>query len=209
MPRSYRTLTPHATMLRRRACDALAAAKIIAVVGASPNPARPVYGVMQLSCSAPAIRVIPVNPGQEGQEILGAACVRPPRRYSGAGRSSSISSAGRRRLPALSTRRWRSTPLPKAIWMQLDLRDDAAAAKARGGRRHRLHGPLHQGRARPPLLIAERFMREAGYATERRSAAPPFREQLLLGVAAAVRRLPIDTRRRVDAPSHPKGGHLP
>ncbi len=39
-------------------------------MGASTNPARPVYGVMAYMLRA-GYHVIPVNPGQAGREILG------------------------------------------------------------------------------------------------------------------------------------------
>lgn len=45
-------------------------ARVFAVVGASPKPARPSYGVMR-ALIGEGYRVVPVNPGQAGGEILG------------------------------------------------------------------------------------------------------------------------------------------
>lgn len=44
--------------------------KTIALVGASNNPARPSYGVMEFLLES-GFHVIPVNPGLAGQELLG------------------------------------------------------------------------------------------------------------------------------------------
>ncbi len=48
----------------------LRSARVFAVVGASPKPDRPVYGVME-RLIANGYRVVPINPGQAGSEILG------------------------------------------------------------------------------------------------------------------------------------------
>ena len=48
----------------------LASAKIIALVGASSKEQRPSYRVMAYLQQA-GYRVIPVNPGQEGKQLLG------------------------------------------------------------------------------------------------------------------------------------------
>ncbi len=48
----------------------LASARVIAVVGASSKPERPVYAVME-RLIAQGYTVVPVNPGQAGGEILG------------------------------------------------------------------------------------------------------------------------------------------
>ena len=53
--------------------DILASAKTIAMVGASPNPDRPAYGVMRYLMRA-GYRVIPVRP-LDCDEVLGVRCV--------------------------------------------------------------------------------------------------------------------------------------
>ena len=50
--------------------ELLRAVRTIAVVGASPKPERPVFGVME-RLLAKGYSVVPVNPGQAGGEILG------------------------------------------------------------------------------------------------------------------------------------------
>lgn len=50
--------------------EILTEAKVIAVVGISANPARPSYGVAEF-LQAKGYRIIPVNPGLAGQELLG------------------------------------------------------------------------------------------------------------------------------------------
>ena len=106
----------------------LTSAKTIAVVGASPNPARPVYGVMGYLIRA-GYRVIPVNPGRAGKEILGR---RVYARLADIPEPVDIVDIFRRQeaLAGIVDESLALTPKPKFIWMQLDLRDDAAAAKA-------------------------------------------------------------------------------
>ncbi len=48
----------------------LRSVKTIAMVGASPNPARPSYFAMKYLLDK-GFRIIPVNPGQTGRDILG------------------------------------------------------------------------------------------------------------------------------------------
>ncbi|CAN5208145.1 hypothetical protein BH10PSE9_BH10PSE9_17400 [soil metagenome] len=106
----------------------LAATRTIAVVGASANPARPSYGVMAYLIDA-GYTVIPVNPGHSGQTILGQtvyatlAEVPVPVDVVDIFRRADALSGVVDEALALS-------PLPKAIWMQLGLSDDAAAARA-------------------------------------------------------------------------------
>jgi predicted CoA-binding protein len=106
----------------------LTSVKTIAVVGASPNPARPVYGVMGYLIRA-GYRVIPVNPGQAGRDILGRSVFATLADIS---EPVDIVDIFRRQeaLAGVVDDALALVPRPKAIWMQLDLRDDAAAAKA-------------------------------------------------------------------------------
>jgi predicted CoA-binding protein len=106
----------------------LTGARTIAVVGASQNTARPVHGVMRYLIGA-GYEVYPVNPGLAGKTLLGRPVF---------GRLSDVPVATDvvdifRRTEALSgvvdEALSLSTP-PKAIWMQLGLRDDDAAARA-------------------------------------------------------------------------------
>ncbi len=109
--------------------DLLSHIRTIAIVGASPNPSRPVYGVMDYLLRV-GYRVIPVNPGQVGRSILGQKvfgrladipepidCVDIFRRQEA--------------LAGVVDEALALSPMPKLIWMQLDLVDEAAAAKAR------------------------------------------------------------------------------
>lgn len=106
----------------------LGPAHTIAVVGASPNPARPVYGVMAYLLRA-GFHVIPVNPGQEDKEILGQ---RVYARLADIPEPVDIVDIFRRQdaLAGVVDEALALDPKPKTIWMQLGLRDDAAAAKA-------------------------------------------------------------------------------
>jgi uncharacterized protein len=100
----------------------------IAVVGASPNRVRPVYGVMEYLLLA-GFHVIPVNPGQAGKEILGQ---RVYAKLADISEPIDLVDIFRRQdaLAGVVDEALAVLPLPKAIWMQLDLRDDAAAARA-------------------------------------------------------------------------------
>lgn len=108
----------------------LSGARTIAVVGASPNAARPSYGVMRFLI-AKGHTVIPINPGHAGGEILGQrvygalADVPGPVDMVDVFRNSdavpavvqeAIAENGRLHL--------------QSIWMQLGVRHDEAAASA-------------------------------------------------------------------------------
>jgi predicted CoA-binding protein len=106
----------------------LSSAKTIAIVGASPKPDRPVYGVMAYLLRA-GYRCIPVNPGQTGKEILGQPVVA---RLADIGEPIDIVDIFRQQFAlAGAVDEALALPVkPKAVWMQLDLSDEAAAAKA-------------------------------------------------------------------------------
>jgi len=104
----------------------LRSVKVIALVGASMNPARPSHEVMQFLQSK-GYRVIPVNPGAAGKTLLGetmreklSEIAEPVDMVDIFRRSEAVS-------PIVDEAIARHA---KIIWMQLGVRDDAAAAKA-------------------------------------------------------------------------------
>ncbi|GEO87462.1 MULTISPECIES: CoA-binding protein [Alphaproteobacteria] len=103
-------------------------AKTIAVVGASPNPARPSFGVMRFLLSK-GYHVIPVNPGQAGKEILGQTVfatlgdIPDPIDMVDVFRASEY-------LHEVVDEAIALEPRPKTIWSQLSVRDDFAAKQA-------------------------------------------------------------------------------
>jgi predicted CoA-binding protein len=108
--------------------DILRSTKVIALVGASPNPERPSQRVMAFLLRK-GYRVIPVNPGQAGKEILGQRVV---------GRLADIEEPidmvdvfrAANALPAVVDEVLALSPLPKVVWGQLSVRHDEAAARA-------------------------------------------------------------------------------
>ena len=108
--------------------DILKQVKIIALVGASANSARPSFGVMQFLLRK-GYEVIPVNPGLAGQKILDqqvyATLTEIPRAVDMVDifRNSEA-------VAGVVDEALQLGEKPKVIWMQLDVRNDAAAAKA-------------------------------------------------------------------------------
>jgi uncharacterized protein len=108
--------------------DILRETKTIALVGASPKPERPSYRVMAFLLRK-GYRVIPVNPGHAGGAILDQPVVA---RLADIGEAIDMVDVFRAAsaLPALVDEILSLPALPKVIWGQLSVRDDAAAAKA-------------------------------------------------------------------------------
>jgi uncharacterized protein len=111
----------------------LDATKSIALVGASANPARPSWIVLKYLLDR-GYAVTPVNPGLAGQDLLGrkvAASLAEVQESLGGAPIDMVeifrnsAAAGPLVEEALAL-----DPLPKVIWMQLGVRDDAAAARA-------------------------------------------------------------------------------
>jgi uncharacterized protein len=102
--------------------------RTIALVGASDNPARPSFIVTKYLLDR-GFDVVPVNPRLAGRTLLGAACygslAEIPRAIDMVEIFRSSAEAGRVTDEALAL-----DPLPRVIWMQLSVRDDAAAARA-------------------------------------------------------------------------------
>jgi predicted CoA-binding protein len=102
--------------------------KTIAIVGASNNPARPSYIVTKYLAER-GYDVVAVNPGLAGGEIVGRpvfaqlADVPGPIDMVEIFRNSAAAGPIVDEALALA-------PKPRVIWMQLSVRDDAAAARA-------------------------------------------------------------------------------
>jgi uncharacterized protein len=105
----------------------LAECKTIALVGASPNAARPSYGVMRFLLGN-GYSVTPVNPGQAGKEILRQKVSATLADLSEPVDMIDIFRASEA-IPALTDEILALPWKPKAVWMQLAIRDDAAAAE--------------------------------------------------------------------------------
>ncbi len=100
--------------------------RLIAMVGASPNPARPSYGVMAFLL-AKGYRVIPVNPGAAGTLIHGQTCVAA---LSDIGEPVDLIDVFRTSDAVPGIVEEAITIGAKAIWLQLGVRHDEAAARA-------------------------------------------------------------------------------
>jgi uncharacterized protein len=102
--------------------------KSVALVGASNNEVRPSYFVMKYLLDK-GYEVIPVNPGLAGSELLGqkvyASLKDIPKPVDMVDIFRNSEAAGPITDEALAL-----SPKPKVIWMQLSVRNDAAAAKA-------------------------------------------------------------------------------
>ena len=108
--------------------DVLESEGVIAVVGLSANPARASHNVF-LDMKRRGFNVVGVNPGLAGQEIGGApvyarlADVPGPIAIVDVFRNSEDAAYAVDEALALA-------PLPRAIWLQLGVRNDAAARRA-------------------------------------------------------------------------------
>src|SRR6478609_6069836 len=102
--------------------------KTIAMVGISPKENRPSYFAFKYLLER-GYRMIPVNPGQAGKEILGQkvyarlADIPEPVDMVDIFRASQFA-------PAVVDEALAMKPRPAVIWMQLTVRNDEAAAKA-------------------------------------------------------------------------------
>jgi predicted CoA-binding protein len=102
--------------------------KSIAMVGISPKDNRPSYFAFKYLLER-GYRMIPVNPGQAGKEILGQKVYATPADIPQPVDMIEIFRAARF-APAVVDEALAITPRPAVIWMQLSVRSDEAAAKA-------------------------------------------------------------------------------
>lgn len=106
--------------------DILTSCKVFAIVGASANPVRPSYFVLKYLV-AKGYEVIPVNPGQAGKTISGQlvyatlADIPRPVDVVDIFRNSEAAFAATQEAIAIGA---------QVVWMQLGVRNDAAAALA-------------------------------------------------------------------------------
>lgn len=102
--------------------------KTIAMVGFSPKETRPSYFVFKYLTER-GYRVIPVNPGQAGKEVLGQKIYAKSSDIPEPIDMVDIFRASSQVMPiveeALTLK-----PKPQVIWMQLTIRNDAAAKRA-------------------------------------------------------------------------------
>jgi predicted CoA-binding protein len=105
--------------------------KTIAMVGISPKDVRPSYFAFKYLLER-GYRMIPVNPGQTGGEILGQkvyaklADIPEPIDMVDVFRAP-------QHVPAVVEEALALAPRPRVIWMQLGIRHDAAAQSAEAG----------------------------------------------------------------------------
>lgn len=104
----------------------LGTARVVAMVGASPKSNRPSHVVMAY-LQARGFRVIPVNPQNAGETILGervyAALAEIPEKIDVVDVFRNSEAAGPITDEAIAAG-------ARAVWMQLTVRNDAAAARA-------------------------------------------------------------------------------
>jgi predicted CoA-binding protein len=106
--------------------EVLSSARAIAVLGASPRADRPSHRVMAF-LQARGYRTIPVNPNAAGETILGERCYASLAELPEKVDMVDVF----RRSSALGTAVDEAIAIgAKIVWLQLGLRDDAAAARA-------------------------------------------------------------------------------
>jgi predicted CoA-binding protein len=100
-------------------------ARVVAVVGASPEPGRPSNEIMQYLLDK-GVEVIPIRPGCDS--ILGQACVES---LADVGRRVDIVDVFRRSEAAAEVTREAVALGARAVWLQEGVRSEEAAAIAR------------------------------------------------------------------------------
>lgn len=120
-------IEPNDNILR----GALDGAHVVAIVGLSPNPARPSYQVAQFWQGWGA-RIVPVNPGHAGELILGEQ-VWPDLAAIPAQTAVDTLDIFRRSeaVPDIVDQALVHLPQLAVIWMQLGIRHPQAAVRAR------------------------------------------------------------------------------
>ena len=102
--------------------------KTVAMVGFSPKDTRPSYFVFKYLLER-GYRVIPVNPGQAGQEFLGQKCYASLSDIPEPVDMVDIFRASEH-VPAVVEEALTLKSKPQVVWMQLTIRNDEAAKRA-------------------------------------------------------------------------------
>ena len=102
--------------------------KTVAMVGFSPKDTRPSYFVFKYLLER-GYRVIPVNPGQAGQEFLAQKCYASLSEISEPIDMVDIFRASEH-VPAVVEEALTLKSKPQVVWMQLTIRNDEAAKRA-------------------------------------------------------------------------------
>jgi uncharacterized protein len=109
----------------------LTTARVVAVVGLSPNPLRPSFGVARFLQSR-GIRIIPVNPGQAGGALLGETVYRDLESIPKAAKVDMVDVFRQSdAVPGIVDQALAALPDLRVIWMQLGVSHAEAAVKAR------------------------------------------------------------------------------
>jgi len=106
--------------------DFLQSVKSVAIIGASSNTNRPSFFVAKY-LAAKGYDIFPINPGQAGNEIAGAMTYAS---LADLPQPVDMVDIFRRAdaLPGIVGEIMRMQELPKVVWLQLGIRDDAIAA---------------------------------------------------------------------------------
>ncbi len=110
--------------------DILRTTRVIAVVGVSPNPVRPSFYVARYLLLK-RFRVIPVNPGHAGEEILGQRVHADLASIPKDARVDMVDIFRRSdAVPEIVEEALRELPDLRTIWMQIGVQHPDAAARA-------------------------------------------------------------------------------
>nr|WP_210317366.1 CoA-binding protein [Oryzicola mucosus] len=127
-PNTSRTTVNHDSYDHTYISAILNGVRTVAIVGASGNEVRPSFFVTKYLIDK-GYEVYPVNPGHAGKDILGRMTYAKLGDIPVAIDMVDIFRASEA-VPAIVEEALALDPLPKVIWMQLGIRNDAAAAQA-------------------------------------------------------------------------------
>jgi predicted CoA-binding protein len=122
-------------------------ARSIAVVGASPDPGRPSYGVLSYLVRA-GYRVVPVNPLADA--VLGLRCLGS---LAELGEPVDLVDVFRQPTHCAEVAREAAAAGAGALWLQLGIVIGGRSPRCRGGRNGLCRGRVHRSRAPADLTL--------------------------------------------------------